>query len=303
MVTVRTLLALATAKHWHVHQLDVNNAFLHGDLDEEVYMNLPLGCKPRFDSSITSKPVCRLLKSLYGLKQASRKWFEKLTSALLHLGYHQSHTDYSLFTIKSQDSYTAVLVYVDDILVCGDNEATIKDLKEFLDDKFSIKDLGLISYYLGIEILRNSAGMFLSRKKYALDLIKEADLLSAKPLSVPMDTNKRLRADDGTLLSDANASLYRKLVGKLMYLTITRPDLSFVAQHLSQFVSTPREPHLKALFRIIRYIKFTIGQGLHFSSTNSLQLTCYSDTVIVTGALASNLAGPSLVIAFSSGIH
>lgn len=204
MVTVRTLLAIATSKQWQVRQLDVNNAFLHGDLEEEVYMDLPLGYKPNIYFTGAGKPVCRLLKSLYGLKKASTKWFEKLTTALVSMGYIQSHADYSLFTHTNSTSFTAVLVYVDDILVCGNDETIITTLKRFLDKQFSIKVLGLITYYLGIEVLKNSAGMLLSQKKYALDLVKEAGLLEAKPLTVPMNTNKRLQADQGLLLSETD---------------------------------------------------------------------------------------------------
>lgn len=158
MATVRALLAIAAAKSWEVHQLDVNNAFLHRDLLEEVYMALPQGYSPKN----TSGKVCKLQKSLYGLKQASRQWFAKLTEALLQLGFAQSHADYSLF-IKSTDStFTAALVYVDDIIVTGTDPSAIESFKQFLDAQFSIKNLGLIKYYLGIEVTRSSQGFYLS---------------------------------------------------------------------------------------------------------------------------------------------
>lgn len=125
MPTVRTLLAIAAQKNWHLHQLDVNNAFLHGDLPEEVYMDLPLG----YDTQGQSNLVCKLQKSIYGLKQASRQWFHKLTEALLLVGYTQSLADYSVFTLHHEGHFTAVLVYVDDTLIAGDHLPTIEALK------------------------------------------------------------------------------------------------------------------------------------------------------------------------------
>ncbi|GKU97023.1 hypothetical protein SLEP1_g10206 [Rubroshorea leprosula] len=137
MVTVRTLLALASIKHWELHQLDVNNAFLQGDLHEEVYMKIPQG----FTCNQSNK-VCRLQKSLYGLRQASRNWFEKFTTSLKAVGFKQSKANYSLFTLAIADNFVAVLIYVDDIVIAGNDGARIATLKHYLHSAFSIKDLG-----------------------------------------------------------------------------------------------------------------------------------------------------------------
>lgn len=144
MVTVKCLLAIATTRSWPVHQIDVNNAFLHGDLLEEVYMNLPQGYIVPTHSSLL---VCKLQKSLYGLKQASRQWFAKLTTSLLEVGYTQSLANYSLFTLKNDNLFTVVVVYVDDILVTGDDFVQVTVLKHMLDTKFGIKDLRRSSWY------------------------------------------------------------------------------------------------------------------------------------------------------------
>ena len=151
LTTVRVLLALAAMNHWHLHQLDVNNAFLHGDLDEEVYMLPPQGYLQPGDTR-----VCKLNKSLYGLKQASRQWFHKLTGSLLSFGYIQSKADTSLFTKYRNGSFTALACYVDDIVLAGTDLAEISSVKAYLHSAFTIKDLGVLKYIMGVEVDRKS---------------------------------------------------------------------------------------------------------------------------------------------------
>lgn len=172
MVIVRTFLAIAASNTRPIYHVDANNAILHGDLNEEVYMDLRLGYIIRILLLwfVGSQNPCM------ASNEASRQSFSKLTSVLLAIGYVH---------------FTAVLVYVDDILVTGTNASHITALKLFLDNNFNIKDFGLIKYYLGIEVLHTKAGLFLNQRKYALDLIQNVGLLEAKPLSIPMDTNKR----------------------------------------------------------------------------------------------------------------
>lgn len=146
MVTVRALLATAICQHWIIEQLDINNAFLHGDLHEEVYMTIPQG----YPKPTSPNSVCRLKKSLYGLKQANRQWFNKLTTFLLTYGFTQSYADTSLFTLTKDGSFTALLVYVDDIILAGNTQSVINHIKQQLDNTFSIKDLSPLHYYLGI---------------------------------------------------------------------------------------------------------------------------------------------------------
>ncbi|CAH9085594.1 unnamed protein product [Cuscuta epithymum] len=155
MVTIRTILAVAASRHWELHQMDVDNAFLHGDLHEEVYMHLP----PGYSSSTPGK-VCRLLRSLYGLRQAPRCWFSKLTTSLRAYGFYQSHADYSLFTLRRDSRILCVLIYVDDLLITGNDHGMIVDFKSYLARSFPVKDLGLMKYFLGIEVARNPTGIF-----------------------------------------------------------------------------------------------------------------------------------------------
>ena len=166
MTTIRLVLALAAVHGWHLHQMDVNNAFLHGELTEDVYMTLPLG----FPSPGPNK-VCKLTKSLYGLKQASRKWFEKLSTELLQCGYKQATADHTLFLKHDSSSFTTLLVYVDDILLAGNSLSEFAYIKKVLDDKFRIKDLGLLKYFLGLEIAHSTRGISLCQRKYCLELL------------------------------------------------------------------------------------------------------------------------------------
>ena len=228
LVTVRTFLAVAAARNWELHQMDVHNAFLHGELNEEVYMRLP----PGFTSN-ESGMVCRLRKSLYGLKQAPRCWFAKLAAALKTYGFAQSSSDYSLFTLHRDNIHLLVLVYVDDIIVSGNNSEAIRVFKMYLSG-FYMKDLGPLKYFLGIEVARNPTGIFLSQRKYVLDIISEAGLLGAKPAPFPLEPNHQLALAEGLYFSDP--AKYRRLVGRLIYLSATRPELSYSVHLLSQFM-------------------------------------------------------------------
>ncbi|RVW87772.1 Retrovirus-related Pol polyprotein from transposon RE2 [Vitis vinifera] len=272
MTTVRAFLAIAASKNWELHQMDVHNAFLHGDLEEEVYMKLPPGFE-RSDPNL----VCRLRKSLYGLKQAPRCWFAKLVTALKGYGFLQSYSDYSLFTYTKGNVQINVLVYVDDLIISGNDSATLKTFKAYLSDCFKMKDLGVLKYFLGIEVARSSVGLFLCQRKYTLDIVSEAGLLGAKPCGFPIEQNHRLGLANGELLS--NPESYRRLVGRLIYLAVTHPDLAYSVHILSQFMQEPRIEHWEAALRVVRYLKGTPGQGilLRADSDLSLQGWCDSD--------------------------
>ncbi|CAH9080818.1 unnamed protein product [Cuscuta epithymum] len=271
MVTVQTFLAVAAAKNWELHQMDVHNAFLHGDLDEEVYMKLPPGFSPS-----QRGVVCRLKKSLYGLRQAPRCWFAKLAASLQHYGFTQSYSDYSLFTYQSENKCLHVLVYVDDLIIAGNDSTVLHKFKHYLSTCFHMKDLGTLKYFLGIEVARHPNGIFLCQRKYALDIITETGLLGAKPAGFPIEQNHTLAQADGPLLTEPEA--YRRLVGKLIYLSFTRPDLAYAVHILSQFMHAPRQQHWDAALRVVRYLKGTPGQGILLSSSCNLLLTGWCDS-------------------------
>ncbi|CAN0862290.1 Retrovirus-related Pol polyprotein from transposon TNT 1-94 [Linum grandiflorum] len=270
MQTVRTLLAIAAHRHWDMTQLDVKNAFLHGDLKEVVY----LACPPGYHSSATNV-VCLLRRSLYGLKQAPRAWFEKFQQTILSTGFTQSLNDPSLFTKRSVTGITALLLYVDDMILTGDDNEDILAVKQVLRDSFKLKDLSPLSYFLGLEVQRSSRGIFVCQRKYIDDLLTEAHHSICTPASTPMEINLKMSKEDGELLSEP--TLYRKIVGSLIYLISTRPDIAYAVQVVSQFMGTPRKPHLDAVFRIMRYLQGTRGLGLFFPSTGSAELHAYAD--------------------------
>jgi hypothetical protein len=187
--TVRTLLAIASVKNWSLTQLDVNNAFLHGDLAEEVYMVLPPGFPSKGE---TSNLVCKLNKSLYGLKQASRQWFAKFSSTIIKQGFVQSKSDYSLFTRIQGTTFIALLVYVDDILIASNDMPSVNTLKDSLHAEFKLKDLGNLKYFLGLEVARSAKGISLCQRKYALDILSDSGMLGSKPVAIPMEQNLKI---------------------------------------------------------------------------------------------------------------
>ena len=271
ITTVRLLLSLAAIHNWPLKQLDVNNAFLHGDLDEEVYMKLPPGLNCDKENQ-----VCHLQKSLYGLKQASRQWYSKLSDFLLKHDYKHATADHSLFIKASNSNFTALLVYVDDVILTGNNISEITHITALLDQTFKIKNLGDLTFFLGFEVARNNKGIHLSQRKYTLDLLKDTGMLASAPVATPMNFSKRVGTSAGEPLADPSS--FRRLIGRLIYLTNTRPDITFVVHHLSQFVSAPTTQHHQASLRILRYLKQTPGQGIFLAANSQLQFKCFSDS-------------------------
>ncbi|CAN1305751.1 Copia protein [Linum perenne] len=269
--TVRVLLSLAVNLDWPLYQLDVKNAFLNGDLAEEVYMKVPAGMsseKPGF--------VCKLRKALYGLKQSPRAWFERFTNAVKSGGYKQCQTDHTLFVKHNTGGKISILiVYVDDIIITGDDYTEIADLKKKLAAEFEIKDLGHLKYFLGMEIARSKDCLIVSQRKYVLDLLNETGMLGCKPIDTPMEQNKRwTREAEPTLVERGR---YQRLVGKLIYLSHTRPDITFAVGIVSQHMQSPNEDHMEAVYRILRYLKGSPGLGLQFSKKDTRGIEVYTD--------------------------
>ncbi|XP_076935490.1 uncharacterized protein LOC143602168 [Bidens hawaiensis] len=251
MVTVRCVITLAVENDWPLFQLDINNAFLYGELNENVYMKFPEGYFSKNDTH-----VCKLVKSLYGLKQAPRMWNAKLVSALLKMGFVQSACDYSLFVKNDNSVFIVLLVYVDDIVLTGNNVSAIEEIKEMLRSIFLIKDLGLLKYFLGIEVLRSDVGVCLSQRKYCMELLTEYDMSACKPVNTPIEQNYVVMN-----MCEKEKNCFKKY-----------------NRFLSQFMHSPSNAHLQLALRLLRYLKRAPSLGILFKKGDSRNLTAYADS-------------------------
>lgn len=269
--TIRTVLHVALSRDWLLHQLDVKNAFLHGNLEETVYMFQP----PGFVDPARPQDVCLLHKSLYGLKQAPRAWYQRFATYATKIGFKQSKSDASLFVYNKGKEIAYLLLYVDDIGLTASTNTLLRSIITALHSEFSMTDLGILHYFLGIAITRDKDGMFLSQHNYAADIINRAGMNGCNHASTPVDTSSKLAESTGAPVADP--TMYRSLAGALQYLTFTRPDIAYAVQQVCLHMHDPREPHLNALKRIIRYIKGTITHGLRLTPTNLSNITAYTD--------------------------
>uniref|UniRef100_A0A2N9HAK4 Reverse transcriptase Ty1/copia-type domain-containing protein n=1 Tax=Fagus sylvatica TaxID=28930 RepID=A0A2N9HAK4_FAGSY len=268
--TVRIILSLAAQNQWTLRQLDVSNAFLHGLLKECVFMAQPIG----FLDSAQPSHVCQLHKSLYGLKQAPRAWFERFTSHLLTLGFSASVADASLFVLHHGSTTVYLLLYVDDIIITGNNPTAVSDIITQLSAAFELKDLGPLRYFLGLQIEYKKVGLFVHQHKYLTDLLHKFHMTECKAATTPIAPTPSLSTTTTDLLSDPTP--YRSLVGALQYATFTRPDIAFAVNRVCQFMHQPSTLHFAAAKRILRYLKGTLDKGVLFQP-GPLALTAFTD--------------------------
>jgi Reverse transcriptase (RNA-dependent DNA polymerase) len=221
------VLTIALSKQWPLHQLDVNNIFLHENLQEVIYMQQP----PEFVDAQLPDHVCLLKKALYSLKQTPRAWFTKLKSFLLQHKFTYSQADPSLFIFQNTDQVIYLLVYVDNIIIIGNNSTLIHNLLQALKENFSIKDLGTLNHFLDLEVTTFSSGILLTQTQYLKGILNKANMHQAKPCKTPLASGAQLSKTDGSLLKDV--ILYRLIVGALQYATITRPNITFAVNKVS----------------------------------------------------------------------
>lgn len=239
--TIQIVLCLAISRQWPIRQLDVSNAFLNGVLSETVYMSQP----PGFIDPQHPNHVCKLQKALYGLKQAPHAWYNRLRDVLLQWGFTNSCTDSSMFLFDRHGVFLILLVYVYDILLTGSCVTTMNSLIHYLHTVFALKDLGPLSYFLGIEACRDGSSLHLSQSKYIADLLARTNMKDANPISSPIIAGKQLSLHDGDPMPDV--TLYRSTVGALQYLTLTRPDIQFAVNKACQFMHSPTTLHWQAV--------------------------------------------------------
>jgi Reverse transcriptase (RNA-dependent DNA polymerase) len=270
MNTVRTLISCAVNFGWDLCQLDVKNVFLRGDLKEEVYMEIP----PNFANEQLKGKVCRLKRSLYGLKQSSRAWFDRFSMTMKKLGYQQSNIDHTIFIQWKGEKICILVVYVDDIVLMGNDPVEMKRFKASLAKEFEMKDLGELRYFLGIEVVRSKKGVILSQQKYVLDLQSDTGMLGCRPVNTQIDPNHKLSEEIGDQVEKGQ---YQRLVGKLIYLTHTRPNISYAVRMVSRYMHDPRVSHQETVYRILRYLKGCSGKMVFFGKKRHMRVEVYTD--------------------------
>ncbi|GJR47899.1 ribonuclease H-like domain, reverse transcriptase, RNA-dependent DNA polymerase [Tanacetum coccineum] len=272
METIRLLLAIAANNKWEVHHLDVKSAFLHGDLKEEVYVTQPEGFIKREDNG----KVYRLIKALYGLRQAPRAWNIKLDNTLKSLDFKKCALEQAIYTKTSKDSILLIGVYVDDLIITGTPKKEIDKFKAQMEEKFEMSDLGLLAYYLGIEVTQTGGDISIKQSAYANKILKEAGMIDCNETLIPMDPGTRLtKVTEGTMV---NSTEYRSLIGCLRYMLHIRPDLSYSVGLLSRFMQEPREQHMKAIRQVLRYVKGTKDYGITYKHNRGNKLQGFSDS-------------------------
>ena len=271
--SLRTLIALSTQRGLELHHVDVHTAFLNGTLQEEVYMQQPTGYKKEGEEHL----VCRLRKSIYGLKQSSRCWNTALDSHLKKMGFSQSKSDPCIYVSGGGKDTFYIGVYVDDMILAGKDETKMEKVKKELSSKFDIKDLGELSYFLGMSIVQKQEEKvtWMGQPTYTQKLLTKTGMNDCKPVKTPVDPGHRLvkASEDEEALDQP---LYQSVVGSLMYLaTCTRPDIAFAVGMLARFSSKPNRSHWTAAKRVLRYLKGTNNLGILYKGDSGMH--GYSD--------------------------
>jgi hypothetical protein len=251
--------------------MDVKSAFLNGFLEEEVYVKQP----PDFESAEFPYKVYRLRKVLYGLKQAPRAWYGRLRGFLFSKGFEMGKVDKTLFLLRQGDDILIVQVYMDDIVFGGSSHSLVARFAEDMSKEFEMSMMGELQFFLGLQIKQAKEGAFVHQAKYTKDILKKFKMDDSKPLSTLMSTTTALDADEDGEPMDQKE--YRSMIGALLYLTATRPDIQFFVCLCARFQASPRTSHRQAVKRIFKYLRYTPKLGLWYSASSSLSLLGFLD--------------------------
>ena len=269
---IRILLAYANYHNIKLYQMDVKSAFLNGKLAELVYAAQP----PGFEDPKRPHDIYVLHKALYGLKQAPRAWYDTLKEYLLQNGFKIGLVDTTLFTKTKGKDLFVCQIYVDDIIFGSTNRAMSLDFSKVMEKKFEMSMEGELKLFLGLQIKQMKNGIFISQEKFAKDIIKKFDLTEAKPMKTPMQTNGHLDLNKTGKAVDLKE--YRSMIGSLLYLCASRPDIMLSVCMCARFQADPKEEHRTAVRRIIRYLLHTPGFGLWYPKGAPFELIGYSDS-------------------------
>ena len=273
-VTLKSLLAVAAHNGLHIHHMDVKTAFLNGKLKDRLYME-----QPESFNDGTGR-VCLLESSIYGLVQAPREWYLKLDEVLLECGFTRSECDPALYHRVTDQGTITLFLYVDDLLLFGSDLKLLEQVKGMLSKKFKMKDLGEVSYYLGMQVSRNDKGIFVSQQRYIEVMLEKYGLSDANPVETPLPHKFNVHAHDvDRVVSGDKVKEYQSMVGSLMYAsTTTHPEIAYAVSQLSKVQASPRLYHLKVAKRVMKYLKGVMHEGILFpSGGDTLQLVGYSD--------------------------
>ncbi|KAK0588038.1 hypothetical protein LWI29_033242 [Acer saccharum] len=269
--SIRLLLSISCVHKFKLHQMDVKSAFLNGFLQEEVFVEQPKG----FVDAHHPNHVYRLKKALYGLKQAPRAWYERLTQSLVDNNYTRGSVDKTLFIKRDNDELFIAQIYVDDIVFGSTNNTKVQQFVDVMSLEFEMSLVGELSYFLGLQIRQMHDGIFITQAKYAKNLVKKFGLEKAKHCDTPMSTTLKLSKDASG--KSVEQTLYRGMIGSLLYLTASRPDISFSVGVCAKYQADPKESHLSSVKRIIRYVNGTSNYGIWYSFDTNASLVGFSD--------------------------
>ncbi|KAJ9535627.1 hypothetical protein OSB04_un001233 [Centaurea solstitialis] len=269
---IRLFLAFASYKGFKVYQMDVKSAFLYGTIDEEVYVSQP----PGFEDPKYPDRVYKLRKALYGLHQAPRAWYDTLSSYLLENKFERGVIDKTLFIKRTKTDMLLVQIYVDDIIFGSTKDDMCKEFEELMHKKFKMSSMGELTFFLGLQVKQKTDGIFINQSKYVATMLQKFGMNDAKPASTPMETHKHLNADvEG---EEVDVHHYRSMIGSLMYLTASRPDIMFAVCVCTRYQVRPKESHLHAVKRIFKYLKGQPRLGLWYPNDSSFDLVAYTDS-------------------------
>ena len=269
--SIRMLLAFACHKNFVLYQMDVKSAFLNGYIMEEVYVSQP----PGFQDHKYPNHVYKLKKALYGLKQAPRAWYDRLSTFLISNGFSMGKADNTLFIKRKSKDIIIVQIYVDDIIFGATNDVLCEEFSKCMHSEFEMSMMGELNFFLGLQIKQQKNGIFISQSKYIKDLLQKFDLANAKSMKTPMSTSIKMDKDESG--KDVDITKYRGMIGSLLYLTASRPDILFSVGLCARYQSCPKESHLSAVKRIFRYLIGTMNLGLWYPKNSNFEIISYSD--------------------------
>ncbi|GJR64146.1 putative ribonuclease H-like domain-containing protein [Tanacetum coccineum] len=269
---IRLFLAYASFMGFIVYQMDVKSAFLYGTIEEEVYVCQP----PGFEDPQFPDKVYKVEKALYGLHQAPRAWYETLSTYLLENGFRRGTIDKTLFIKKDKGDILLVQVYVDDIIFGSTKKSLCVEFEQMMHKRFQMSSMGELTFFLGLQVKQKDDGIFISQDKYVADILKKFDFATVKTASTPIETNKALLKDEEA--EDVDVHLYRSMIGSLMYLTASRPDIMFTVYACARFQVTHKVSHLYVVKRIFRYLKGQPKLGLWYPRDSPFNLEAFSDS-------------------------